>query len=90
MSLERTLSIIKPDAIKSDYVESINLMIENSGLKIISLPLNISSLEFCLKNTDLIDVLEIHSICFSPNMNDFSYCTSFTCTKRVFVFFFCP
>jgi len=35
MSLERTLSIIKPDAIKSDYVESINSMIENSGLKII-------------------------------------------------------
>jgi nucleoside-diphosphate kinase len=35
MSLERTLSIIKPDAIKSDYEESINLMIENSGLKII-------------------------------------------------------
>ena len=35
MSLQRTLSIIKPDAVKSGYVNSINSLIESSGLKII-------------------------------------------------------
>lgn len=35
MALERTLSIIKPDAVKADYSDSINLMIENCGLKIL-------------------------------------------------------
>ena len=35
MSLQRTLSIIKPDAVKSGYVDSINSLIESSGLKII-------------------------------------------------------
>jgi len=35
MSNQKTLSIIKPDAVKAGYVDSINLMIENSGLKIL-------------------------------------------------------
>ena len=35
MSLQHTLSIIKPDAVKSGYVDSINSLIESSGLKII-------------------------------------------------------
>ena len=35
MALEHTLSIIKPDAVKADYSDSINLMIENCGLKIL-------------------------------------------------------
>ena len=35
MSLQRTLSIIKPDAVKSGYVHTINSLIESSGLKII-------------------------------------------------------
>ena len=33
--LEETLSIIKPDAVKAGHVDAINLMIENSGLKIL-------------------------------------------------------
>ena len=35
MSNQRTLSIIKPDAVKAGHVDAINLMIENSGLKIL-------------------------------------------------------
>ena len=35
MSNQKTLSIIKPDAVKAGHVHSINLMIENSGLKIL-------------------------------------------------------
>ena len=35
MSNQKTLSIIKPDAVKAGHVEAINLMIENSGLKIL-------------------------------------------------------
>ena len=35
MSNQKTLSIIKPDAVKAGYADSINLMIENSGLKIL-------------------------------------------------------
>ena len=35
MSLQRTLSIIKPYAVKYGYVDSINSLIESSGLKII-------------------------------------------------------
>ena len=35
MALEHTLSIIKPDAVKAGYSDSINLMIENCGLKIL-------------------------------------------------------
>jgi len=35
MSNQKTLSIIKPDAVKAGHVDSINLMIENSGLKIL-------------------------------------------------------
>ena len=35
MSNQKTLSIIKPDAVKAGYVDAINLMIENSGLKIL-------------------------------------------------------
>ena len=35
MSNQKTLSIIKPDAVKAGHVNAINLMIENSGLKIL-------------------------------------------------------
>ena len=35
MSNQKTLSIIKPDAVKAGHADSINLMIENSGLKIL-------------------------------------------------------
>ena len=35
MSNQKTLSIIKPDAVKAGYVHAINSMIENSGLKIL-------------------------------------------------------
>ena len=35
MSNQKTLSIIKPDAVKAGHVDAINLMIENSGLKIL-------------------------------------------------------
>jgi len=35
MPNQKTLSIIKPDAVKAGHVDSINLMIENSGLKIL-------------------------------------------------------
>ena len=35
MALEHTLSIIKPDAVKAGHSDSINLMIENCGLKIL-------------------------------------------------------
>ena len=35
MAVQRTLSIIKPDAVRSGHVDSINSLIENSGLKII-------------------------------------------------------
>ncbi len=36
MALERTLSIIKPDATKRNITGAINLIIENSGFKIIA------------------------------------------------------
>ena len=35
MSNQKTLSIIKPDAVKAGYVHAINSMIQNSGLKIL-------------------------------------------------------
>ena len=35
MSIEQTLSIIKPDAVEAGNVKSINKIIQNSGLKII-------------------------------------------------------
>lgn len=35
------------------------------GLKIIALPLNVPSLEFCLNKSDKIEAIEIHSICFN-------------------------
>tara|TARA_Y100000588_G_scaffold303103_1_gene325527 strand:+ start:127 stop:258 length:132 start_codon:yes stop_codon:yes gene_type:complete len=35
MSNQRTLSIIKPDAVKAGNADAINLMIEKAGLKII-------------------------------------------------------
>ena len=35
MSNQKTLSIIIPDAVKAGYTAAINLMIENSGLKIL-------------------------------------------------------
>ena len=35
MPNQKTLSIIKPDAVKAGNVDAINLMIENSGLKIL-------------------------------------------------------
>ena len=35
MSNQKTLSILKPDAVKAGHVDAINLMIENSGLKIL-------------------------------------------------------
>ena len=35
MSSQKTLSIIKPDAVKAGHADAINLMIENSGLKIL-------------------------------------------------------
>ena len=35
MTVQPTLSIIKPDAVRSGHVDSINSLIENSGLKII-------------------------------------------------------
>ena len=35
MSNQKTLSIIKPDAVKAGHVDAINLMIEKSGLKIL-------------------------------------------------------
>ena len=35
MPNQKTLSIIKPDAVKAGYTDAINLMIENSGLKIL-------------------------------------------------------
>ena len=35
MSNQKTLSIIKPDAVKAGYTDAINLMIENSGLRIL-------------------------------------------------------
>ena len=35
MSNQKTLSIIKPDAVKAGNVDEINLVIENSGLKIL-------------------------------------------------------
>ena len=35
MSNQKTLSIIKPDAVKAGHANAINLMIKNSGLKIL-------------------------------------------------------
>ena len=35
MSNQKTLSIIKPDAVKAGHTDAINLMIKNSGLKIL-------------------------------------------------------
>ena len=35
MSNQKTLSIIKPDAVKAGHSDAINLMIKNSGLKIL-------------------------------------------------------
>jgi len=35
MSNQKTLSIIKPDAVKAGHADAINLMIKNSGLKIL-------------------------------------------------------
>lgn len=35
------------------------------GLKVLALPLNISTLNFCEKHTELIDMYEIHSVCFN-------------------------
>ena len=35
MSNQKTLSIIKPDAVKAGHTDAINLMIESSGLKIL-------------------------------------------------------
>ena len=35
MSNQKTLSIIKPDAVKAGNVDAINSMIENSGLSIL-------------------------------------------------------
>ena len=35
MSSQKTLSIIKPDAVKAGHADEINLMIKNSGLKIL-------------------------------------------------------
>ena len=35
MPNQKTLSIIKPDAVKEGHANAINLMIENSGLKIL-------------------------------------------------------
>ncbi len=35
MSNQKTLSIIKPDAVKAGYADAINLMIKNSGLRIL-------------------------------------------------------
>ena len=35
MPNQKTLSIIKPDAVKAGHANAINLMIENSGLKIL-------------------------------------------------------
>lgn len=34
-------------------------------LKIIILPIDISSLDFCMKNDELIDAYELHSVCFN-------------------------
>ena len=35
MSVQKTLSIIKPDAVKAGHADAINSMIESSGLKIL-------------------------------------------------------
>lgn len=37
----------------------------SKGLKVIALPSNVSSLEFCLINEKFIDAFEIHSVCFN-------------------------
>jgi len=36
MAIEKTLSILKPDAVKHDVTDKINSYIENSGLKIVA------------------------------------------------------
>ena len=36
MAIQRTLSIIKPDATKRDVTGKINQMLENSGLRIVA------------------------------------------------------
>ncbi len=43
------------------------------GLKILALPLNLASLKFCEKHTNLIDLYEIHSTCINevPLLNEF-------------------
>ncbi len=44
------------------------LLAKELGLKILVLPLNISSLVFCEKHSALIDIYEVHSVCFNEYM----------------------
>lgn len=49
---------------KEEWREAFNYA-KKSGLKILALPLNKSSLEFCLEQSSMIDMYEIHSVCFN-------------------------
>ena len=55
------------------------LFLANSlRLKVIAQPLNIPSLEFCQENEELIDLLEVHSVCF----NDIHLLNELKSTKK--------
>lgn len=56
---------------KEKWVDIFNLA-KSLGLKIVVLPLNKPSLEFCEKYQHLIDIYEIHSVCFNevPLLNE--------------------
>jgi nucleoside-diphosphate kinase len=55
MSIEQTLSIIKPDAVKAGYTDSINKIIQDSGLKILK------TKEILLSNKEASKFYSIHS-----------------------------
>ena len=55
MSIEQTLSIIKPDAVKAGNAGSINKIIQDSGLKILK------TKEILLRNEEVSKFYSIHS-----------------------------
>lgn len=51
---------------------------DNLGLKVLALPLNVSALAFCEKHNQLIDMYEVHSVCF----NEYALLQALNKTKK--------
>ena len=63
---------------KRQWLEAFKLS-NKLGLKVLALPLNVSTLAFCEKHSQLIDMYEIHSVCF----NEYSLLKALNKTNKI-------